>query len=196
MKFKHGFPAFRMILACSALAMVTWIMAPLPNAFGTGYWTYPENGSDRMQRIQELNGALEGLSAAHVQQQMAIGQGQKALADTEAELAAARKALVSEERPVTEALNQYRKAQELSLVDPLISTEQQRLAVVKAKEAHAATINKRKGQIETLEGRIPLIRTDMERGRQQLNVILQQIDAVIKQRDEVAEHVFLKNVAN
>ncbi|MBF0172820.1 MAG: hypothetical protein HQL83_05155 [Magnetococcales bacterium] len=196
MKFRNKIPTIRMVLACSTLAAATWIMAPLPDALGTGYWTHPENSSGRMQRIQELNGALESLSAAHIQQQIAIQQGQQALSNLETQLTAARKALTVEERPVTEVLNQYRKAQELSLIDPMVSTESQRLAVVKAKEANNAVISKRKGEIETLEGKIPMIRSDIEKGRQQLNVILQQIDAVIKQRDEVSEHVFLKNVAN
>ena len=196
MNLKYKFSAHRIVIAGVALAATAWLMIPLPDALGTGYWTYPDHSAARLQRIQELNGSLESLSAAHVQQQVSIQQMQKGLLDLEAEIIAAQKALIVEERPVVEVVNKYRKAQELSLIDPMVTTEPQRLDLVKAKEANDAIINKRKGQIEILLGKVPQIRADIENAHQQLNSILQQIDGVIKQRDEVSEQVFLKTVAN
>lgn len=196
MNLKQYLSGYRMIIGCALLAAATWIVMPHPDAFGTGAWTYPENSASRMQNIQALNGALANLSNAHMQELQRVQVGQKTLADVEAELAAAQKALLAEERPVNEAINKYRKAQEASLIDPMISTEAQRMEVVKAKEASEPVISKRKGQIETLANKLPQVRGEIANAQLQINAILQQIDGVIKQRDEVSEQVFLKSVAN
>ncbi|MBF0414565.1 MAG: hypothetical protein HQL77_14610 [Magnetococcales bacterium] len=196
MNFKKYLSGYRMAIACALLAAATWIVAPHPDAFGTGAWTYPENSASRMQNIQALNGALANLSNAHMQQQQRMQMAQKALVDLEAELAAAQKTLLVEERPVAEAINKYRKAQEASLIDPMISTETQRLEVVKVKEANESVVSKRKAQIEMLTNKVPQVRGEIANAQQEITAILQQIDGIIKQRDEVSEQVFLKSVAN
>lgn len=196
MKYKQRLSANKLVLASVSLAATAWVLVPLPDALGTNYWTYPDSSTARAQRIQELNGLLDELSAALLGQQEAIRQSQKALVDLEASLAAAQKALVVEERPVTEVVTKYRKAQELSLIDPMVSTETQRLELIKVKEANNPIINKRKGEIEALNSKIPQTRASITNAQGQLNAILQQIDMVIKQRDEVSEQVFLKTVAN
>lgn len=176
------------------MVVAVWAVLPFSDAFGTGSWTYPDNSAVRMQRIQELNGYLEGLSVAHVQQIEAIKQMQKVLADLEAGVLEAQKALIIEERPVAEVMEKYRKAQELSLIDPKLSTETQRMELVKVKEANKEAIAKRKAQIDALSSRIPQVRADIENASKQINIILSQIDGLIKQRDEVTEQVFMKTV--
>ncbi|MBF0421805.1 MAG: hypothetical protein HQL73_02310 [Magnetococcales bacterium] len=196
MKTKRYISGRRAVASCVVLAAATWIVAPPSEAFGTGAWTYPENSSARMRNIQELSGLLNKLSVAHIQQQQRMQTAQKTLAGLEAQLAAAQRSLMVEEGSAAELMNKYRKAQELSLIDPMLSTETQRRAVVKAKKAHEARNSKNRKKIETLSGKILQVRTEIESASQAVNSILQQIDRAVRERDEVSEMVFLKTVAN
>lgn len=184
----------RTVLLCLSLALTAWVAVPLTHALGTGLWKYPENSAERLQLIKEMEYQLTMLSEDHKTRMGDMGTAKKELENLHASIQAAEAALVVDQRPVTVAMEKYRKAQELSLVDPMITTEPQRMKLIKVKEELSQIIVQRQGEIDLRKGLLPQAQAKMEDTRRNLNAVLQQIETTIRHRDEVSELVFLKNV--
>ena len=184
------------LLTCVLLLSGLLLLAPLANATTVGSWSYPKSDDERAMRETVLEEKLAGQEEAYQSHYVILTAKKKELADLEGRIAAAKDALDFQKRPLTATLEKYHQAQRLSMLDPMISTEPQRLEVIAAKKETAAVVAEHEAKVQKLEEQVPGVKATIMHAVEQHKSILMEIDTLIKHRDAVRELVFLRNVAD
>ncbi len=184
------------VLISTVAAGLLSIGLPLSNAFGVGTWAYPETGAERTERIKLLDGELSkrnGIYETNYQEYITFSE---TLAMLESNIRVAEETLVNLSRPATEAMMKYRQAQEISLADPQISPEPQRLDLIQAQKDIAEAVQKQQTIIDELKAQRHPAQEKVTSRRNKLNTILRQIDDLVKHREAVSEVMFVRSVAD
>ena len=184
------------VFVSALVVFISLLTAPWNTARGVGTWTYPETSEERLVRIKTLDGHAEEKNKAFETQMAFLSGYNQALAQLESEIRSVQGALTFHQRPLQAAMENYRKVQELSLSDPMISTEPQRLEYIKVKEKTAEVVNQHRAKVAMLQEQLPLAREKIASARLRLNIILRELDSVIKHRDAISEIMFVKSVAD
>ncbi|MBF0447489.1 MAG: hypothetical protein HQL67_04745 [Magnetococcales bacterium] len=171
-------------------------MTPTLDVQAVGTWSYPQSEVERNQRQTNLEGQLAKHEKNYAEQFELYTSEQKKLAELDGRIEGAAKELAFKQKPLNEAIEKYRQAQALSLLDPMISTESQRLALVEVKQETAALVLEYEGKLQALENQRPAAQARVDSSWEQLQTILREIDGLMKHRDAVRELVFLQSVAD
>lgn len=157
-------------------------------------WTYPESSQERIDRIQILDKQLKEHDQAHEDQLAMISQAEEVLANLISQIKATSSALYHQRQPLLQAMEKYRQAQALSLSDPMVSTEPQRLTYIQVKQETSANIKTQQEKLSQLQQQIPLAKEKLTSARIKLNTLLSQLDSLYKHRDAVSDIVFVRSV--
>ena len=190
-----GFPGRFMVLGAMVAGVVS-VSLPPSEALGVGSWAYPDTADERVERIKKLDEQLDEKNRVYEERHAAHSDASEALAQLESRIRVAEENLAIRRTPVREATEKYRMAQEISLVDPQISTEPQRLALVQAREEYAGVIQEFQAAVDKLREGLPPARERVSSSRVKLNDVLKQIDDLVKHRESVSDVVFVRSVAD
>ncbi|MBF0454773.1 MAG: hypothetical protein HQL72_08165 [Magnetococcales bacterium] len=166
------------------------------DASAVGTWSYPKSEAERVTRESILERQLATQEESYESQFKLLSSKEKALADLEGRIKAAKEALNFKKQPLNAAIEKYRQAQILSLLDPMISTEPQRMELIEVKQETQAMVREYEEKWQVLVNQLPEAKAHVASAREQLKTTLREIDGLMRHRDAVRELVFLRNVAD
>ncbi len=108
----------------------------------------------------------------------------------------ARTTLNFKKQPLLDAIKKYRQAQSLSLLDPMVSTEPQRMELLEVKRETALIVAAHTEKLQMLVEQLPKAKSNVYIAMEQHRFILREIDSLMRHRDAIRELVFVKNVAD
>jgi hypothetical protein len=178
-------------LLCGLLTMAPW-----SEATAVGTWSYPTSEAERIERENILEEQLLNQENSYNSQFEIMAAKKGALTRLEEKIKVARKTINLKKQPLNDAIAKYRQVQRLSLLDPMVSTEPQRMELIRVKKETVDTITIHKNILQDLVEQIPEAKSHVEVAVEKQKYILREIDSLIKHRDAVRELVFLRTVAD
>jgi hypothetical protein len=171
-------------------------LLPLSDVFAVGNWSYPNSEAERQKREDLLESKLTEQEKNYQTQAELVALKQNELTDLIEKIKVAKINLKFKNKPLQDAIKKYRQVQSLSLVDPMVSTEPQRMELLEVKRETATTVNAHKEKLKILTEQLPIARTRVENAIKRHNFILKEIDSLMRHRDSVRELVFVSIVAD
>jgi len=171
-------------------------LLPLSDATAVGNWSYPNSEKERQKREDKLESQLLEQEKNYQTQAEIISIKQSELTNLIENIKIAKINLKFKNKPLQEAIKKYRQVQSLSLVDPMVSTEPQRMELLLVKRETAAIVDSHREKLKILTEQLPIARTRVENAVKRHNYILKEIDSLMRHRDTVRELVFVGVVAD
>ncbi len=180
------------------VAILGGLLTVVPNSevSALGSWSYPKSEDERVKREEILEKQLLEQEEKFRLQHDVVTEKKGKLADLEKRIKLAKVALNFSKKPLAEALEKYRKVQSLSLLDPMVSTEPQRMELIEVKQETAAKIEEQKEKLRELEEQLPNAHAQVKIAMEHHKFILKEIDSLMRHRDAVRELVFVRTVAD
>ncbi|MBF0194092.1 MAG: hypothetical protein HQL71_06015 [Magnetococcales bacterium] len=195
---KHFIPSYHRTTVIGGFVILFCMLSllPLSDALAVGNWSYPKSEAERQKREDRLESQLIEQEKNYQAQAEVVSQKQSELTDLIERIKVAKINLKFKNKPLQDAIKKYRQVQSLSLVDPMVSTEPQRMELLEVKRETAALVNAHKEKLKILTEQLPIARTRVENAIKRHNFILKEIDSLMRHRDTVRELVFVSIVAD
>ncbi|MBF0381565.1 MAG: hypothetical protein HQL69_11135 [Magnetococcales bacterium] len=195
---KHSIPSYYRATVFTILVAVFCMLSllPLSDALAVGNWSYPKSEAERQKREDTLEKQLIEQEKNYQLQAEVVAKKQSELTDLIEKIKVAKINLNFKNKPLQDAIKKYRQVQSLSLLDPMVSTEPQRMELLEVKRETAAMVNAHKEKLRILTEQLPIARTRVENAIKRHNFILKEIDSLMRHRDSVRELVFVSIVAD
>ncbi|MBF0126869.1 MAG: hypothetical protein HQM02_06620 [Magnetococcales bacterium] len=166
----------------------------IPSRIGIRTWTFPESAGTRTNKVTELTARITETENAYDAENAQFQRLNREYNRLKAEMSQAEKAMQVSMEPQNQALENYKKAQELARSNPQISIEPQRLAYLKAVEKTAAVTAAAGRNMTASSSRLAPLEAKLTASQVRLNDIMNQLDALQQHRNAVSEVVFLRTV--
>jgi hypothetical protein len=197
-KMKQIIPPHHRFSFATAVALLLGLMAisPWSEATAVGTWSYPQSEIERGNREAILEKQLADQELNYQTGHKFFTQRVEELAKLEQQIKLTRKTLALKKEPLIDAVEKYRQVQSLSLLDPMVSTEPQRLELLEVKQSTAIAIGEQKEKLDGLLEQIPQAKANVKGAVEKNKFILREIDSLMRHRDAVRELVFVQTVSD
>jgi hypothetical protein len=182
----------------TGVVMLCGILTALPpsDAFAVGSWSYPQSEDERVKREAALEARLVDQEKNYKDQYAVVTEKKGQLIELVEKIKIASIDLKFQKQPLKEAVEKYRQAQKLSLIDPMVSTEPQRMELLEVKRETSDQVAEFEEKQEMLVQKLPKAKANVKVAIEHHKTILQEIDSLMRHRDAVRELVFVRNVAD
>ncbi|MBF0357115.1 MAG: hypothetical protein HQL70_00835 [Magnetococcales bacterium] len=182
----------------AGVVMLCGILTALPpsDAFAVGSWSYPQSEDEREKRESALEAQLADLEKNYQDQYSVVTEKKSQLIELIEKIKLAGVDLEFQKKPLQEAIEKYRQVQKLSLIDPMVSTEPQRMELLEIKRETSDQVAAFEEKQQILMEKLPKAKANVKVAVEQHKHILQEIDSLMRHRDAVRELVFVRNVAD
>ncbi|OSM06132.1 hypothetical protein MAIT1_01092 [Magnetofaba australis IT-1] len=112
--------------------------------------------------VESIQNAISSLRDSQSQQEEVVMEKRRIYEQIEAKTRLAERALKYAELPMSEARERYRKAQQMSLEYPEVSTENERLGYLEAKKQVMAATTAQRAEVDQLRAQLAQARDNLE----------------------------------
>jgi hypothetical protein len=195
---KNFIPTYHRPTILTGIALLCGLLLTLPcsDASAVGNWSYPKSDAERVERENILENQLVEQEKNYRSQHEVVTIKKSVMTDLKERIKLAKIALKFKKQPLVEAIEKYRQVQSLSLLDPMVSTEPQRIELIEAKLETAAQVEEHKKILQELEEKLPHAKAQIKIAIEHHKFILREIDSLMRHRDAVRELVFVRTVAD
>lgn len=178
----------------SMVAFSTLLLSTPDASAQLSTWAYPNTADEKNERLLTLSKQLRELDQTREIQLVARTEAEEALVKLVSDLQLAEAALRTSQAPLNEALERFRKAQEIALTDPMINVEEQRLEYVRIEDEFADDIRTNQEEVDYINQLIPEATERLAQARQGMDNILLQIETLWHRQETIKNIVFLRTV--
>ena len=181
------------LIGCMGI-LSTLLLVSHPASAQLSSWSYPNTPKEQIERTESLNKQLQELDQARETFLVTRTEAEEVLARLIVELQEADAALKAKQAPLNQALDNYRRAQEIALTDPLIDVEGSRMEFVYVQEESYEDIRILQEKVGLIQQKIPQAAERLNIARQEMNGILLQIENLWSRQEAIGKIVFLQTV--
>ncbi|MBF0143719.1 MAG: hypothetical protein HQL59_09725 [Magnetococcales bacterium] len=195
----------RRISALAAAAIVSLTTAGAEAGGGVPEWTYPNpsvawgypnTSQEQEEEVASLKASLAVKNEEYqARQAEAVRLGQE-LVEQQALVESEDQALRRLHQPIADAQSRYAKAQQVSLYNPSISTEKERLEFLGVIEKLRPAIQEQENKLAMAKDRVKQLQTQTAFTQGRIPVLMRETETLMKQMDLVTEMAFVKITAD
>ena len=179
------------------VAILSALLLSVPKASAQlATWAYPNTPAERTERLQTIRQQLRILDQSRESQLVVRTEAEDVLVKLVDELQTTEADLVAIKAPLDRALEKYRQAQEVALVDTMIDLEAQRLAYVQIETEVVDDIRAIQEKVDYLNQLIAQATEKLTLARQGMNATLQQIENLWQRQENIVKIVFLRSMSD
>ncbi len=185
--------SYKHLVFC-AVATCAMGLLPVSSAFARLSNWYPETQIEQVEQTETLNNQLQELDQIREAQLLERTRAEETLADLLDQLQAAEADLKTQQKPLSDMTEKFRRVQAVAMVDPLMDAEGQRQEYLRLKKETETGIRDRQDRVRWLNQQIEKSTQNLSDARQKITVTLTQIDRLWKHREIINKLVFLHAV--
>ena len=157
-------------------------------------WGYPKSLKEQTERMESLGQQLQDLDNDRETLLVSRTEAEENLAKLVFELQEANAILKAKQAPVNRALENYRRAQEIALTDPLIDVDGPQMEFVLVQEESYEDIRIHQEKVDLIQQQVSQATERFNMARLEMNNVLLQIENLWARQESVGKVVFLHTV--